>query len=51
MDFVKGAGVKNDMPKVLNGRKKDRWITVVWMKDNASWLLLNSLVLGFSWLV
>lgn len=48
MDSLKGGGVKNDMSKVLNGWKKDRWISVVWMKDNGSWLLLSSLVFGLS---
>lgn len=48
MDSLNGARVKNDMSNVLNGRKKDRWISVVWMKDNGSWLLLNCLVLGLS---
>lgn len=46
MDSSKRTGVKNGMSNVLNGWKKDRWISVVGMKDSASWLLLNGLVLG-----
>lgn len=48
MDSSKGTEVKNGMSNVLNGWKKDRWISVVGMKDSASWLLLNGLVLGLS---